>query len=144
MTSRRSSGSIRAESAVEPTRSQNITVTWRRSPVASGLRCDRRSGDRERRHWGNGRRCGCRPVEFGDLTQQLASMTERHPNVFEVLIREIGEDGNADVVLGKALCVLSETELLQPVSDLLHSGQRPLLPGFIRPGWTTLSEKPAI
>ena len=31
MTSRRSSGSMRAESAVEPTRSQNITVTWRRS-----------------------------------------------------------------------------------------------------------------
>ena len=31
--SRRSSGSIRAESAVEPTRSENITVTWRRSAV---------------------------------------------------------------------------------------------------------------
>ena len=31
MTSRRSSGSMRAESAVEPTRSENITVTWRRS-----------------------------------------------------------------------------------------------------------------
>jgi hypothetical protein len=35
MTSRRSSGSIRAASAVEPTRSENITVTWRRSPTAS-------------------------------------------------------------------------------------------------------------
>ena len=35
MTSRRSSGSIRAESAVEPTRSENITVTWRRSADAS-------------------------------------------------------------------------------------------------------------
>ena len=34
MTSRRSSGSIRAESAVEPTRSENITVTWRRSVVS--------------------------------------------------------------------------------------------------------------
>src|SRR5262252_1164607 len=34
MTSRRSSGSIRAESAVEPTRSENITVTWRRSAVS--------------------------------------------------------------------------------------------------------------
>src|ERR671933_1767904 len=38
MTSRRSSGSRRAESAVEPTRSQNITVSWRRS--AEGLRAD--------------------------------------------------------------------------------------------------------
>ena len=34
MTSRKSSGSIPVESAVDPTRSQNITVSWRRS--ASG------------------------------------------------------------------------------------------------------------
>src|SRR5262249_24860051 len=34
MTSRRSSGSMRADSAVEPTRSENITVTWRRSADA--------------------------------------------------------------------------------------------------------------
>jgi hypothetical protein len=47
-------------------------------------------------------------------------MTERHPNVLEVLIREIGQDGKADVVLGKSLRVLPETELLQPISDLLH------------------------
>src|SRR5580704_11120107 len=36
MTSRRSSGSMRAERAVEPTKSENITVTWRRSARASG------------------------------------------------------------------------------------------------------------
>ena len=35
MTSRKSSGSMRADSAVEPTRSENITVTWRRSAVGS-------------------------------------------------------------------------------------------------------------
>ena len=34
--SRRSSGSMRAESAVEPTKSENITVTWRRSARSSG------------------------------------------------------------------------------------------------------------
>jgi hypothetical protein len=32
-----------------------------------------------------------------------------------------------DVVLGKALGVLSETELLQPVSDLLHRGRAPFV-----------------
>src|SRR5690348_9255685 len=38
MTSRRSSGSSRADSAVEPTRSQNITVTCRRSaPLWTGV-----------------------------------------------------------------------------------------------------------
>src|ERR1700733_430385 len=35
MISRRSSGSMRADSAVEPTRSENITVTWRRSARSS-------------------------------------------------------------------------------------------------------------
>src|SRR5215831_934603 len=34
MISRRSSGSRRVESAVEPTRSQNITVSWRRSAAS--------------------------------------------------------------------------------------------------------------
>ena len=38
MTSRRSSGSMRAESAVEPTRSENITVTWRRSAASEAGR----------------------------------------------------------------------------------------------------------
>src|SRR5262249_25434217 len=36
MTSRRSSGSMRVESAVEPTKSENITVTWRRSAASTG------------------------------------------------------------------------------------------------------------
>jgi hypothetical protein len=49
-------------------------------------------------------------------------MTERHPNVFEVLIREIGQDGKANVVLGKSLGVLPEPELFEPVCDLLHRG----------------------
>ena len=74
-------------------------------------------------------------------TQQLASMTERHPNVLEVLIREIRQDGKADVVLGKALCVLSEAELLQPVSDLLHRAA-PVIIGLHPPASATLPDKP--
>ena len=35
MTSRKSSGSIRAERTVEPTRSENITLFWRRSARSS-------------------------------------------------------------------------------------------------------------
>ena len=38
-----------------------------------------------------------------------------------------------DVVLGKALRVLPETELLKPVSDLLHRGNAPGLSGLTRP-----------
>src|SRR5215813_3199848 len=40
MTSRKSSGSMPVESAVEPTRSANITVTWRRSASSRGLESD--------------------------------------------------------------------------------------------------------
>ena len=47
-------------------------------------------------------------------------MTERHPDLFKVLIGEIGEDGKADVVFGKALRVLHETEPFEPVRRLLH------------------------
>src|SRR5215472_12145898 len=36
MTWRKSSGSMRPDSAVEPTRSENMTVTWRRSARSSG------------------------------------------------------------------------------------------------------------
>jgi hypothetical protein len=35
MTSRMSSGSSRTDSAVEPTRSENITVSWRRSAASA-------------------------------------------------------------------------------------------------------------
>ena len=70
MTSRRSSGSMRAESAVEPTRSENITVTWRRSAVSCGVA---------------GAAIGAAASaslflgasEFGYRSQQLAPMTER-------------------------------------------------------------------
>jgi hypothetical protein len=38
MTSRRSSGSTRAERVFEPTKSENITVIWRRSAASCGQR----------------------------------------------------------------------------------------------------------
>ena len=43
----------------------------------------------------------------------------------------------ANIVLGKPLRILPKTQLLQPVSDLLHCGSGPPAP-------ETLSEKPAI
>src|SRR6516165_9254905 len=47
MTSRRSSGSMRTESVVEPTRSANITVTWRRSAVSWVFGSDTATGIEE-------------------------------------------------------------------------------------------------
>jgi hypothetical protein len=71
-------------------------------------------------------------------------MTERHPDVLEVLIREIRQDGKADVVLGKSLSVLPEAEFLQPVSDLLHRGSAPKTSRLHPPAPETLSEKATI
>jgi hypothetical protein len=36
------------------------------------------------------------------------------------LVREIGQDGKVNVILGKALSVLPEIELLEPIRNLLH------------------------
>ena len=53
-------------------------------------------------------------------------MTERcDANLFEVLIGEIRQDDKTNVILGKALRVLSETELLKPAGDLLHRCSAP-------------------
>jgi hypothetical protein len=52
---------------------------------------------------------------------------------FEVLIRQVGECRNADPIFSKAFCILPETELLKPVSDLLHHGSAPGLSGLTRP-----------
>ena len=44
---------------------------------------------------------------------------------FQIGVGELREKSKIDVVLGKALRVLPETELLKPVSDLLHRGSAP-------------------
>jgi hypothetical protein len=46
-------------------------------------------------------------------------------DVLEVLVSQVGERRNADPIFSKALRVLPETELLKPVSDLLHRGSAP-------------------
>jgi hypothetical protein len=66
------------------------------------------------------------PVQIDYRAQQLAAMAKRrNADLFEVLICQISKDGKIDVVLGKALSVLPETELLEPVRNLLHRGRTP-------------------
>src|SRR5271155_639329 len=45
------------------------------------------------------------------------------PEFLEVLVRQIRQDAKANVVLGKALSVLPQTELLQPFCNRLHRGR---------------------
>jgi hypothetical protein len=54
-------------------------------------------------------------------------MSERDAKPIKVLVGQLVENIDVDIVLGKALCVLPKTELLKPVSDLLHRDSAPAL-----------------
>ena len=76
---------MRADSAVEPTRSENITVTWRRSAVVLRARpggCYSRNGD-----------TGFAlldALEIGNGAKQFAAMAKRrHADLFEVRIGQV-------------------------------------------------------
>jgi hypothetical protein len=116
MIPRRSSGSSRADSAVEPTKSQN------RELAALGLILPRWFGLRGCRRC----RCGNRSAaEIADRAQHFQPVPERDAEVLEVLIGQVGENGNIDPILNKAVGVLGHAERFEPIRNLLHSDQRP-------------------
>ena len=108
---------MRAERAVEPTK-----VREHHSDLTA-------FGRIMRSDWRSSLLMGLRVVSLAAVrysAQQLAAMAQRHnANLFEVLICQIRKDGKIDVVLGKALSVLPETELLEPVRNPLHRGRTP-------------------
>ena len=64
--------------------------------------------------------------QFGYRAQQKTPVAERcNANLFEVLICQIRQDDKANVILGKTPSVLAETELFEPVCNLLHRGCTP-------------------
>jgi hypothetical protein len=67
-----------------------------------------------RGHWGG------RPHIFTDCRENLPPVPEWNTDFPEVLICEMAENGNVNLVLGKALSVLPETEPFEPVRNLLH------------------------
>ena len=108
MTSRRSSGSMRAESAVEPTKSENITVTWRRSAASCAFGFNRRL----RRHRkGTGK--------LRNRFQQLLAMAERHDaDVLEIVVGQPAQQLDVDVVGAEHLGILGETDPAEPTVDV--------------------------
>ena len=44
----------------------------------------------------------------------------RDTNLFEILIGQVTQNLEVNIILGKALSVLPETELFEPVRNLLH------------------------
>src|SRR5215831_260762 len=67
-----------------------------------------------RGHWGG------RPHIFTDCRENLPPVPEWNTDFPEVLICEMAENGNVNLVLGKALSVLPEAELIEPVRNPLH------------------------
>src|SRR5215831_6588443 len=67
-----------------------------------------------RGHWGG------RPHIFTDCRENLSPVPELNTDFPEVLICEMAENGNVNLVLGKALSVLPEAELFEPVRNPLH------------------------
>ena len=88
MTSRKSSGSMRAESAVEPTRSENITVTWRRSAASASGR--------------TGAELKSVPIRGGGQTynrfEQTLAVPQRHAKFFKVVVGQLGQNIRVDFV----------------------------------------------
>ena len=94
---------MRAERAVEPTRSENITVTWRRSAVSGGL--------------------GSVTAWTCDV-DGAAPITKDDAEVFQVLIGQVAKDRKINAVFSKTSRVLGHAELFEPIGNLLH-GRKP-------------------
>ena len=103
---------MRAESAVEPTRSENITVTWRRSAVSWAFGSVRRLARLLTEP-----RCQARRSP-----QHFPPMPEKDADLLEVLISQIAKDRDINAIFGKALRVLGHAELFEPICNLLHRG----------------------
>src|SRR5271166_3128900 len=91
MISRMSSGSRRAERAVEPTRSQNTTVIWRR----------------------------CGHPERGDGVEKLAAVADlRDADILQIIGRQPRQHRFVDRVVAKGWRVLLQPKVTQPGRDI--------------------------
>jgi hypothetical protein len=76
-------------------------------------------------HGSRGRRNGNRSfAEIADRAQHFQPVPKRDAKIFEMLLRQVGKNGNIDLVIGKALSVLGHAELFEPVRNLLHRGHQ--------------------
>ena len=95
--------------------SQNITVSWRRSPsrpmgtAVAGL-----AGA-----FGARRRVGLR--QPGDRAHQPLAVAERDPELRQVGLAQIRQNVEVDVVFGEQLDIPPEADVLEPFVHLRHS-----------------------
>ena len=110
---------MRAERAVEPTKSENITVTWRRSARSSG-ECA----------WGTRRgRCVNRRLSTARLATQSSNGVEQlHPvpecrnaKLLQVLLRQAWKNRLVYLILAEDRLILPEAQAPQPDHNV-HDG----------------------
>src|SRR6516164_6465776 len=103
MSSRRSSGSNRVESGVEPTRSQNIAVSWRRSASLEAAAVTAEVGS------------GFRGAERSDGVQQLTPVADRrNANLPEILRCQLRQHFPIDLVVAEGRHIALKAQALQP------------------------------
>jgi hypothetical protein len=95
---------MRAESAVDPTRSENITVTCRRSAGVLGLRLGQRTLGR----------CLDGTYKLRNRRQHLSSMAEQDADLLKVLVGQVTKDRDIDSVFGKTLRVGARRGMTAP------------------------------
>ena len=131
MTSRKSSGSMRAESAVEPTRSaeHHRDLAAFGSVVGRAIDCRRLSA-------GSCFRI-CARAQSSDGVEQLAAMPDDDDTqVLQVLRRQARQDRLVDCVLAECCLILFEAKAPQPTSKV-HDGALTPADAHDRPGETT-------
>jgi hypothetical protein len=122
MISRISSGSRRADSAVEPIKSGNITVTGRRSARSSG---EMLVAPEVAAISAEGARIG---AQRGNSFQEDTAVADRaNTDLLQVLLRE----PTCSFISCSRNAVLLEAEPAQPTSDI-HGGALPFLVMYVR------------
>ena len=113
---------MRAESAVEPTRSENITVTWRRSARSSGCGA---WGTRRGRCVSGGRLAARVITQSGDGVEQLHPVPECcDAKLLQVLFRQARKNRLVYLIFAECRLVLPEAQAPQPdhnVHDGVHN-----------------------
>ena len=110
---------MRAESAVEPTKSENITVTWRRSARSSGWGA---WGTRRGRCVNGGRLTARVVTQSSDGVEQLHPVPKRRDaKLLQVLCRQARKNRLVYVILAECRLILPEAQAPQPDHNV-HDG----------------------
>src|SRR5215469_14671657 len=63
-------------------------------------------------------------AEIADRAQHFQPVPKRDAEIFEMLLGQVGKNGNIDLVFGKALSVLGHAEIFEPLLNLLHGSHQ--------------------